>query len=384
MPQVTFDGKPVAPEEDKAPEIDVLTYLKYWNLKEDPTKGRDFVHTDLVNLILERVDAGRSVRLLGDAGIGKSATTREVKALLEDRVREKYVVTTVPLNSLVDPNNRFITKGGLTAIGLYVLDEFELYFEKHGRDEVLLSKVAEHTKALRSTSESIDAPVRTYHLTRLFEKAKDAEYKFVIVLDDADALQNFDSFDNLNKIIDSIHSAILCYKQAEERASKQRATMREDNEIGDEQKARKQRLDAFLRRSSSIPILGQPAKVVQQIVHGKLSKRADIFSDDALAYGLMAAYSSRAPPANSLGAYIAGLRPEQPLYNPGKIATYLVLALEEGCRRQVKQIGPDIAELAYRRTVANLDVHGIIDVPSLDEHLQEFRLAKAELAKEKS
>lgn len=377
--QFTLDGKILSEEkEEPEPQVDITTYLDFYGLKEDPTKGRDFVHTDLVDRMLGLIKAGRSIRLLGEAGIGKSATTRDLKTKLENDGNAKYIVATVGLHSLVDPNNRFITKGGLAALTLFVLDEFDSYFGKHKKKSI--PHTEEHVKALRSVSDTIDAPIRTYHLTKFFEKTTKAGYRVVIVLDDADALQNFENFDNLNYLVDRVHSAIICYKTAEERAARQRAIKKEDGEFHEETRARKQRQDAFWRRSFEITIPGQPADVVLQIMRGKLSKKEDLLTKEAQAYALMAAYSGRAPSADRMDAYVAGLRPKQLLYNPGRIGAYLANCLEIGYRRQAKNIDADIGEVACRKTIANLDAYGAVDRPSLQEHAEELKLAKEKLA----
>ncbi len=385
--QWTIDGGVLEDkiEENREPEGDILTYLDYFGLTENPTISRDFVHTELVNRLTKLIRSRERIRLLGEAGIGKSATIREIKTRLEQDPREKYIVVPIAFNRLVDYNSTHITKDGLATIGLYALKVVDEYFDKeqekskHKRKSI--PDTEEDIVGLKKISDSIGLARRMLHLASYFEKALKSDYKIVVILDDADALQSFEDFNNLNDLIDMAYSTVISYKPAEEAASKQRACIREAGELFDEVKARQQKQAAFWRRTTSITIEGQPADVTLKILRGKISKREELLTDEAIAYGLMAAYCGKTPGADSLAAYTKfGLRPNQLLYNPSRIGYFLASCLETAYRRKVTVapgcIDASIAERACRATIYNLAHFSMVDAPSLEDHLRELQLAR--------
>lgn len=370
-------------EEEEEFEVDVTTYLKYFGLTEDPTQGRDYVHTPLVDRLVGLVKCRRSIRMLGEAGIGKTATIRELKERLEKDPEETYVVPVIQFRPLVDTNDRYITRDGLAALSLYVIKELNKYFIRKHKKQIM-SGTEENIRVLRDTkNKNIGPAVRTFYLEDLFEKISQKDIKIVIVLEDADSLQWFDNFDHLNYLTSMVHSVIFSYKPSEEKASKEDSLKKGKDETNEERKARKQRKAAFWRRSSAVPIPGQPANVLYHIMYGKISKRIDLLTDEAIAYGFKAAYSDKAPSADKIDAYMNGLRPNQPLYNPDKIGHFLAHCLEIGYLKRVEVapgcIDARIAELACRKTIANLDAYDMVDLPTLDVHMEELKLAKEKL-----
>lgn len=371
--------------EEEEFEVDLTTYLKYFGLTEDPTQGRDYVHTYLVDRLVGLVKCRRSVRMLGEAGIGKTATIRELKDRLENDPEETYVVPVIQFRPLVDANDSHITRDGLASMSLYVLKELNKYFVKKHKKK-MIAGTEENIRVLKDTkNRNIGPAVRTFYLEDLFEKISQKDIKIVIVLEDADSLQWFDNFDHLNYLTGLVHSVVFSYKPAEEKASKERSLMKTKDETDEERKARKQRKTAFWRRSSAVPIPGQPGDVLYRIMYGKISKRLDLLTDEAIAYGFKAAYSGRGPSADRIDAYMNGLRPNQPLYNPDKAGHFLAHCLEIGYLKRVKIepgcIDAKIAELACRKTIANLDAYDPIDLPNLETHMQELKFAKEKLGK---
>jgi len=382
-----LEGKLAGPvvqkkDEEEEFEVDVTTYLRYFGLPEteDPTQGRDYVHTSLVDRIIGLIKCKRNIRLLGEAGIGKTATIRELKERLGKDPKETYVVPVVQFKPLVDVNDTHITRDGLASLSLYVLKELNKYFIKKHRKQIIPG-TEENIRVIKDyKSRGIGPAVRTFYLEDLFEKISQTDIKIVIVLEDADALQWFDNFDHLNYLTSLVHSVIFSYKPAGEKASKERSLIKNKDELEAERKSRKQQKAAFWRRSSAVPIPGQPGDVAYYIMYGKISKRIDLLTEEAVAYGFKAAFSDFAPPANKIDAYMNGLRPNQPLYNPDKIGWFLAHCLEVGYLKRIKVesgcIGAEIAEFACRKTIANLDAYDPIDLPNLETHLKEVRLAK--------
>jgi len=372
-----------------APEGDTVNYLDYWGLTENPLNSRDFVHTEKVIDIINYIKAGNSIKVLGPAGIGKSAVMREAKATLEEKIDEKYVFTVVGFNWLVDSTNTALTRDGMIALAHYVDAAFKTRFKKlkdKGINEDYPTASYKHLEFILSNSDNIGPAVRFFHLQELFKKIKADGFKPVVVFDDADPVpQYFDNYDNLNSITELSHSTVFCYKYSEKAAGAQNATRPQNDETHTELAARRDRLEAFLRRSVEVVIEGQTAYNTLKIIRGKLGKR-DLLTDEALACGLKVAECGTKSQQTSLqtwsdGKNIAGCL----LYNPGKIGMFLSYCLELACKQswpKNKKIDTEIAAEAYRKTLINSSGYVPLDSSIIARHLEEIKKARAELKAE--
>jgi len=388
--QVTFDGdlleERLKSNSDEA-LIDPETLLEYFGLKEVPTKGRDFINTYIVDRAYKFIKNGVSVRLLGDAGIGKSATIRALKAKLLADCDKNYIVPVIEFRPLVDPNERFITRDGLRAIGLHIVKELNNHYRRQHK-RWPFGYLDEHRAALKKGEKEMGPATRSYWLEDMFEKLKEKDMRFVIMYENSDSLQWFTNYELLNWVGEQVHAVLYSHKPSEERASQKRAMMKEKDELHEEVKARRQQQKAYLRRSKQITIPGQPGDVLLQIMHGKMSKKLDLLTNEAIAWGFKAAYCGRAPSGIRLDVYIDGLKPNQLLYNPDKAGHFLEYCLELGCAKgvEVKQgcIDASIAKVACVNTIKNLDFYDAVDAPGLDTHAKEFESSWKKLNDDKS
>jgi len=362
------------------PEGEISKILSYWGLKEIPTKSRDFVHSEKVLQMIEEVKAGQNIRLLGEAGVGKSATLRELKVCLEEKIDDKYLVVPVELPWLVGKLQKYLTHEGFAVLCRELCDALDDYSKRGGSLPVgtggLKSKIDE---SINKVSE----PERYYYLRKLCEKARDDGIKIVVTIDDCDPLQHFDDFNNVNSLADLVHSIVFAYKPSEEKAM-MRKGKREDQTIT-ELSAQKERLEAFLRRSSPINLEGQTALATWKIARGKIGKKTDLLTDAAWAYGFAAAYCGESQSGQTLDFYAPkekNISDSVLFFNPDRIGYFIWHCLVLGYNKKVKQIGEDIAKEAYHLALKGKREYARIDVKNIAVYSNEYLRAKKELNKE--
>jgi Cdc6-like AAA superfamily ATPase len=360
-------------------EGEVADFLQFYGLTENPAQGRDFVRTGLAERIVEEVKAKQSVRLLGEAGSGKSALMREVKSILEG-LDQRYVVTYAKFNWLIDKQTQdCLSHGGLIALGNYFVKAFDEYFKSTDGKESWPTNTHDNKQGLTDPSNKFQDAVRFFHLQELFEKLKKENYRPVIMLDDADTLQNFEDFDSLDDIIDMSTSTIFCYKPFEEKAMKRNVLRKDDDQTHTELAAQRQRLEAFLRRSIDVYVTGVPATTLLKIMYGKLDKKTDLLTDDALAYGFSAAYSGESARSTALEAFASNIAcsgKTSKLYNPGRIGIFLRNCLIFGKEKKSKIIDKKIASMAYEKTDTGLRSYKKIEDIDIEPFLKDVLAAK--------
>jgi hypothetical protein len=370
-------------------EGDIAAFLQYWGLKENPAVGRDFVHTDLVDRIVDEVKANQGIWLLGEAGAGKSATMREVRDKLY-KLDNGYIATIVKFNWLVDQQTKTrITHGGLISLGYDLIDELDAFFKHQqdaGKKDSWPTASGEHRRWLKEQADKLTEQERFYHLRKLFGKLKIDGYKPVIVLDDADSLQYFTDFNNLNDLMDMSQSAIFCCKPSVEKALQYEAVHKDENQTHTQLAADRERLVAFLRRCTKVYVRGQLPTTMLRIVRGKLSKRDNIITDEALAWGFAAAYcedKSKSRTIDDFSTEAVVSNQNTMLYNPHIVGIFLKNCLVIGADREAKKIDTDIAREAYRETITGLRTYDRVDKVDIETHLEEIQKARTELAKVK-
>lgn len=382
----------------RIPEGEVPEFLKFYGLKEDPAISRDFTRTELVDRVVAEVQAGQSLRILGVAGIGKSALMREIKSELHN-LNQNYVPTLVKFEWLVDHTQTRIDRDGLIALGHYVVDDYNNFFKQQQQKHRELSKkeqkkvkrddwptrTKENRDALQSLSNKIGVGTRFFHFQKLFEKLENDDYKTVILLDDADALQYFTKFNCLDDLIDISHSVIFCYKPAQERDLVRKSFHKEEDQTHTELTAQRERLEAFLRRSLDVKMQGQTATTTLKIVRGKLNKQKNVILDEALAYGFLAAYCAEIKPKTMAleyyGKEATPLNKPTKLYNPGKIGIFLSRCVRLGFEQKEKPIEVDIAKKAYTETALGFRPYEKVSDVDVSEPLAEIVAARKILDK---
>lgn len=322
--------------------------LGFYGLNEDPIKSKDFIHTKFVDGVVESIIAGRSIRLLGAAGMGKSATTRAIQATLREKSDPKSKMYMVPiidtLDDIIDVTKYCITHHGLIALGQYIIDEFDNYFEKQkdlGNESIgYPPKTRDLRERIVRPGDSLGAPERWKDLKKLLQIIKETDnFKVVILYDDTDKFEFFDDWNGFNSVSDRVHSVVYGFKESENEILQERDKRKNSAKSPKQKEGEKDRLYAFLRRSREVPIPGQEIEDMLHIVRGKLEKKdIEIITPAGIAEGLRV-------------SYIRGTNPAQ--FNPGIMGFYLSNCVRIGYELREKPIGTRTAEKAAKDTKSN-------------------------------
>ncbi|HLE07407.1 MAG TPA: ATP-binding protein [archaeon] len=316
-----------------------VRYLDFYGLKTDPTKARVVISTEHAEDVFDLIKAEKSVRLVAEAGTGKTTILREVKKKLVEEFDGRLLVPIIPFDALPDTSTHtYIGRGGITVIGRYIVRELK---KSTGG---IPGKISDDVAALRRSGRDVSAQEKSDHIHQILEKIREPpiEREIAIFFDDADSLASVEDLNTLGEFIDNCYATVFAMKPSVGSEIKGRDPI--------EEKVLREKSQAFLRRTQEYTINGYPVKVLMEIVERYVSqiKRKERrlvedaplfpFNNKALAIGLGVAYTMK---EDGEGAK---------LYKPDRFLDFLSQCLQIGYHTKTGLIEPGIAKKAAQKT----------------------------------